>query len=69
MSTFTTLKTITGIEIKVRPNNSKRTYTIKTQSGSKYRTVPMSKEDFNNSYYWTGNDWQNFLRTDECYKV
>ena len=62
------MKTITGIEINVKANNSKRTYTIRKQ-GSKYRTYQMAKEEFDSAYYWTGNDWSNFLKTDEYYRV
>lgn len=66
MNTYTT---ITGREIKVSSNQSKRTFTIRTES-AKYRTFPFSKEEFQHANgYWTGNDWQNFLKTDEYYKV
>lgn len=68
MSTFTNYTTITGRQIKVRPNVSKKHYTIVTESG-RYRTLPMGNEEFNNANYWTGNDWQNFLKTDEYFKV
>ena len=62
------MKTISGRELKITSNKSKRHYTIKTESG-KYRTLPMSKEESNSANYWTGQDWQNFLKTDEYYKV
>jgi len=62
------MKTITGREINVQANKSKRTYTIRTES-AKYRTFPMSKDEFNSAYYWTGNDWAQFLKTDEYYTV
>ncbi len=66
MNTYTT---ITGREIKVSSNQSTRTFTIKTES-AKYRTLPFSKEEFRRANEnWTGNDWQNFLKTDEYYKV
>lgn len=29
----------------------------------------MNKEEFENAQYWTGNDWENFLKTDEYYVV
>ncbi len=63
-----TLTTITGKEIKVASNLAKRTFTIKT-SGGKFRTIPMSKSEFNSALNWTGNDWMNFLTTDEYYTV
>jgi hypothetical protein len=62
------MKTITGIEINVKANNSKRTYTIRKQ-GLKYRTHRMTKQEFENAEYWTANDWINFLRTDNYYIV
>lgn len=62
------LKTITNREIKITANYSKRTYTIRTESG-KYRTYPMSKEEFTSWERSTGNDWQNFLKGSDYYKV
>ena len=62
------MKTITGREIKVRSNKSKRTFTIRTESG-KYRTYQMSKEEFESCEMNTANDWQQFLRSDDYYKV
>lgn len=63
-----TLKTITGREFKITSNKSKRHYTIKTDI-EKYRTLQMSKEEFNNAEHWTGNDWNQFLKTNEYFKV
>ena len=63
-----TLKTVTGEEIKVSANYSKRTFTIKTESG-KYRTSVMDQEEFDSCLHNTGNDWQQFLRSDDYYKV
>lgn len=65
-----TLKTITGREIKIISSNKKeRTFIIKTES-AKYKTTQMSNDDFRNALmFWTGNDWQNFLKTDEYYKI
>lgn len=67
---MTTYTTITGQEIKVSANQSKRTFTIRKNS-SKYRSYPMRKEDFNHAWRnWTGNDWSNFLGYDgEYYSV
>lgn len=63
------MKTITGREINVKANNAKRTFTIRTESG-KYRTLTMSRDEFESARRnWTGNDWQQFLKTDEYYKV
>ena len=64
-----TLTTISGREIKISANQSKRTFTIRT-NGSKYRTSPMSKQEFESANnFWTGNDWNQFLKTDEYFVV
>ena len=60
------MKTITGIEIKVTPNHSRRTFTIR-KDGRKYRTIPMSKEEFESSLNDTANDWAYFLRSTQDY--
>ena len=62
------LKTITGSLIKVTPNNRSRTFTLRTD-GAKYRTIQMSRGEFESAKYWTGNDWSQFLKTDEYYPV
>lgn len=67
-SSFQELTTVTGRKLKVRSNKSERTFTIITESG-KYKTYTMSKEEFNDSLYNTGNDWNNFLKTGDYYKV
>lgn len=54
--------------MKIRSNKSKRTFTI-TNETAKYRTFRMSKQEFESAYYWTENDWKQFLKTDEYYKV
>jgi hypothetical protein len=60
--------------IEVKANQSARTFTIrKTYSdGSKvkYRTIPMSQEEFDSEEMNTENDWKNFLRsTNDYYTV
>jgi len=62
------LKTITGSLIKVTPNNRSRTFTLRTD-GAKYRTLQMSRGEFESAKNWTGNDWSQFLKTDEYYRV
>lgn len=62
------LTTITGRELKITANNSARTFTIRT-SFAKYRTCKMSRQEFLSALRWTGNDWQEFLKTDEYYVV
>lgn len=29
----------------------------------------MNKEEFENASYWTANDWNNYLKTDDYYLV
>lgn len=62
------LTTITGRTIAISSNKTAKTFTIKTDSG-KYRTNQMSKDEFEKAQYWTGNDWSNFLKTDEYSKI
>ena len=50
--------------IKTTANKSARTYTIR-DNGNKYRTIRMSKQEFDSAYYWTENDWKQYLKTDE----
>lgn len=67
MKAFTTLQTSTGT-IRVNSNESKRHFTIKTDGGT-FRTIPMTKREFEESEMNTGNDWVQFLKTDEYYRV
>ena len=63
------LQTITGRTIVIiSSHKTNRTYTIKTDSG-KYKTFPMSKEEFNEAEYWTGNDWNQFLKGDDYARI
>lgn len=68
MKTYTKHTTITGREIKVRSNRSKRHFTIQTDAAT-YRTYPMSQEEFDSCEHNTGNDWNQFLKSDDYYKV
>ena len=63
-----TLCTISGRELRVSSNQSKRTFTIRTEV-AKYRTLPMSKQEFESCEMNTGNDWAEFLKSDDYYKV
>lgn len=62
------LKSLTGRVFRLTSNKTLRHYTIKTES-AKFRTYKLTREEFNNMDYFTGNDWQNFLKTDDYYKV
>lgn len=57
-------KTDTGIEIIVTPNKKDRTYIIERQ-GTRYKTLPMSKEEFEENESNTPNDWNNYFKIEE----
>lgn len=48
--------------MKITANQSKKTFTLKV-NGNKFRTVVMSKNEFQELECNTANDWINFLRT------
>ena len=56
--------------IKVTPNHANRTFTIRTYDNgklnNKYRTVKLSIESELNN---TENDWSQFLKSSDYYKV
>ena len=63
------LTTITNEILKISSNKAKRTFTIRTKY-AKYRTLQFSKEEFEHAdFFWTGNDWIHFLKSDDYYKV
>jgi hypothetical protein len=68
LNTMKRLHTISDTEIIVAANHSKRTFTLR-KNGSKYRTDPMSKQEFNSALNWTGNDWVQFFKTDGYYTL
>lgn len=59
--------------IKVTANQSKRTFTIRKYDNdkvyAKYRTYPMSQEEFDSEEMNTENDWKQFLKSDDYYIV
>jgi hypothetical protein len=59
-------------QIKATANKSKRTFTIRKYIDgklfSKYRTIPLSKEEFQSEEMNTENDWKQFLKSDDYYK-
>jgi hypothetical protein len=62
------METISGRIINVSSNKRERTFTIRTGEGLKYRTSKFNKQEFESTRHnWTGNDWQNYLRTSEDY--
>ena len=63
------LTTLTNEVYKISSNKAKRTFTIRTKY-AKFRTLQFSKEEFEHAYFfWTGNDWKQFLKSDDYYKV
>ena len=63
------LTTITNEILKISSNKAKRTFTIRTKF-AKFITLQFSKEEFEHAdFFWTGNDWKQFLKTDDYYKV
>ncbi len=68
MRGFTEFETISGRKLLVRSNASQRVYTIKTESAT-YKTTPMSKAEFEENEFNTGDDWQQFLNTGSYYKI
>ena len=67
-SSSKTSTSITGRTFTVTPNFSKRTFTIKTDS-AKYRTYKLPKQEFDNCLFNTGNDWADFLKSDDYFEV
>ena len=57
------MKTLT-----VTANQSKRTFTIRTE-GAKYRTCVFTKDEFEELECNTQNDWEYFLRTEDFYSL
>ena len=50
--------------MKVTSNKTKRTYTI-LLNGNKYRTIKLSKNEFEELYYNTEGDWINYIKSNE----
>lgn len=55
-------------EIKATANHMERTFTLRVD-GTKYRTTKMDKEEFNSCLNNTNEDWKQFLKSDDYYKV
>ena len=60
-------------KITATPNNKNRTFTIRTfvngKINFKYRTIQMSKEDFEAELNNTQNDWIHFLKSNNYFLV
>lgn len=59
--------------ISVKANESARTFTIRTyidgKLNAKYRTIKLSKEEFEKESNNTENDWRQFLKSSDYYLV
>ena len=64
--------------LQINSNKSARTFTIrkiyfengKKKFTTKFRTYQFSKEEFKSAdWFWTTNDWKNFLKTNDYYVV
>ena len=63
------LTTTTNEVLRISSNKQKRTFTIRTKF-AKYRTLKFTNDEFEYAdFFWTANDWKQFLKTDECFKV
>ena len=55
------------------PNYTKKTFTIRTyingKINAKYRTIQMSKKEFEAELNNTQNDWMQFLKSNDYYLV
>jgi len=56
-----------------KANKVNRTFTIRKfvdgELFAKYRTIPMNREEFESNEFNTENDWSQFLKTDDYYRV
>jgi len=66
----------TNVEIKVTPNHSARTFTIRKVTTdlytgatyrAKYRTEPMTQDDFDIHLSCNTMDWIQFIKRSPCY--
>ena len=59
--------------IKANPNYTNRTFTIRTfingKLNNKYRTIKLSKPEFENELNNTENDWNHFLKSNDYYLI
>jgi len=64
-------KDMEKMEIKATANYSKKTFTIRIYDDgkcyTKYRTLSMSTQEFDDCQYFTQHDWKDWLRHSQCY--
>lgn len=60
-------------KITATANHSQRTFTLRTyvngKFSTKYRTVQLPKDEFESYLYATENDWRQFLKSSDYYRV
>lgn len=61
------MKTVINPIARVTSNKAKRHFTIYKEDGTKYRTLPMSTEEFHSNEMNTMNDWKQFLKSESYY--
>ena len=59
--------------ITSKSNKAERSFTIRKYIDgklfSKFRTMTLSKDEFEEMEMYTENDWKNYLRTEQSYTV
>ena len=59
--------------ITATPNYKNRTFTIRTyiscKLNNKYRTITLSKAEFENELNNTENDWKQFLKSNDYFLI
>lgn len=61
------MTTIINPIARVTSNKAKRHFTIYKADGTKYRTLPMSKPEFQSNEMNTLSDWKQFLKSESYY--
>lgn len=60
-------------KITATPNHTHRTFTIRIEykdgKNQKYRTYKQTKDEFKSNLNNTQNDWNQFLKSDDYYKI
>lgn len=63
------MKAVINSIARVTSNKAKRHFTIYKEDGTKYRTLPTNKEEFQSNEMNTMNDWKQFLKSDGSYYI
>lgn len=62
------------MKIIAKANKTKRTFTLRKYDNrgeliGKYRTLPMTREEYEENIYNTNQDWVQFLKSDQYYNI